>query len=146
MNSPPETPDFKVTDRRAFRPDGSPRDTAGPGPKPETPSPESAEAPRPASPPVAAEADVAGDAAPRTVTFSGFIASLGAQALSLAADRAPERLEGVREIVAILEMLRDKTEGRRSDDESRLLEGVLFELRMTYVSRAPGPGRAPTSA
>ena len=32
-------------------------------------------------------------------------------------------------------MLEDKTRGRRTPDEDRLLEGLLFELRMAYVQK-----------
>jgi hypothetical protein len=37
--------------------------------------------------------------------------------------------------VAILEMLRDKTEGRRTAQEDALLADLLFQLRMAYVER-----------
>jgi hypothetical protein len=121
----PETPDFKVTDRRQFRADGSPRD-----------------AEERSAPPADPAADT-GDRRP--VTFSGFVASLGAQALA-AGTEGGSGLGAVREVVAILEMLKEKTEGRRSDDESRILDGVLFELRMTYVSRAGDPARTAPSA
>jgi hypothetical protein len=42
---------------------------------------------------------------------------------------------GAREIIGILEMLKDKTEGRRTPDEDALLSELLFELRMAYVGR-----------
>ena len=47
----------------------------------------------------------------------------------------PEALAGARQIVAILEMLKDKTEGRRTADEDALLDELLFQLRMAYVER-----------
>jgi hypothetical protein len=31
-------------------------------------------------------------------------------------------------------VLREKTEGRRTPDEDRILEGILYELRMAYVA------------
>ena len=45
-------------------------------------------------------------------------------------------LAGARQIVAILEMLKDKTEGRRTANEDALLAELLFQLRMAYVERA----------
>lgn len=45
-------------------------------------------------------------------------------------------LEGARHIISVLEMLKDKTEGRRSAEEDRLLEGLLYELRVAWVSRS----------
>jgi hypothetical protein len=32
-------------------------------------------------------------------------------------------------------MLKDKTEGRRTESEDQVLAGVLYELRMGYVAR-----------
>jgi hypothetical protein len=69
--------------------------------------------------------------------------SLASQAMALLSgeglpeDASPEeRLEGARSIIAILEMLKDKTEGRRTAPEDEVLEGLLFELRMGYVAKA----------
>lgn len=73
--------------------------------------------------------------------FAGLILSLGAQAsllLGLAEgpeDDPPPDLEGAQAIISLLEVLREKTEGRRTEDEERVLEGILYELRMAYVSR-----------
>jgi hypothetical protein len=52
----------------------------------------------------------------------------------------PEALEGVQSIIAILEMLKDKTEGRRSSAEDALLDDLLFQLRMAFVEAARGAG------
>jgi hypothetical protein len=75
--------------------------------------------------------------------FSGFLMSLAGQAAALMAGEGlpegsskEEGLEGARSIIAILEMLKDKTEGRRSAAEDELLDGLLFELRMGYVAKA----------
>ena len=40
-------------------------------------------------------------------------------------------------MIGVLEMLKDKTEGRRTPQEDQLLDGLLYELRMAYVA---GPG------
>ncbi len=115
---------FTVSDRRHFTPEGQARDEEGG--KAEPPAPH---APGPAGP-----------AGP--VDFAQFLLSLGAQAAALLSgagtDKPEERasaLDGARSVIAILEMLRDKTEGRRTSDEDRLLEGLLFELRMAFVER-----------
>ncbi len=54
------------------------------------------------------------------------------------AEGAPPReaLQDARALISILEMLKDKTEGRRTPDEDRILEGVLYELRLGYLARA----------
>jgi hypothetical protein len=40
--------------------------------------------------------------------------------------------------IDILEMIRDKTQGNLDPDESRLLEGVLHDLRMRFVEASKG--------
>jgi hypothetical protein len=61
--------------------------------------------------------------------------SLGAQALE-ALEARPPALQQARTMIAVLEMLRDKSEGRRTAEESEVLEGLLYELRMTFVERS----------
>lgn len=44
-----------------------------------------------------------------------------------------------RETIDLLEMLKDKTKGNLTQDEERLFEHVLYELRMLYVEKSkPG--------
>ncbi len=45
-------------------------------------------------------------------------------------------LEGARDSIEMLDMVRRKTEGNLNDDERRLLDHVLFQLRMNYVEVA----------
>jgi hypothetical protein len=72
--------------------------------------------------------------------FAGLLLSLGAQAsllLGLGDEEepgAPPDLRGAQAIISLLEVLRDKTEGRRTPDEERILQGILYELRMAYVA------------
>ena len=61
----------------------------------------------------------------------------------LAGQKADEKdaagsLEAARQIISILEMLEEKTRGRRTPEESRILDELLFQLRMGYVQRAGG--------
>ena len=120
---------FTVSDRRHFTAEGRPREDApsdAPEPsRPTTPSPgprHSAETP--------------------PAEFSHFILGLAAEAgRFLSGEGVPEgapreeALAGARSIVAILEMLKDKTEGRRTAPEDTLLTQLLFQLRMAYVER-----------
>ena len=46
--------------------------------------------------------------------------------------------------IDVLLMLRDKTRGNRSEQESRLLEDILYDLQMRFVRAARGP--SPPSA
>jgi hypothetical protein len=40
--------------------------------------------------------------------------------------------------IDILEMIREKTEGNLDSDETRLIEGVLHDLRMRFVEASKG--------
>jgi hypothetical protein len=154
---------FSVNDRRHFTPDGRVREET----EPETPpaSDEPSDPATPVSPPVEPEVAEA-EAAPRIdersespppgseppsefdpVDFSQFIFSLGAQAgMLLAGQGLPEgadpkeALDGARSIISIVEMLRDKTDGRRTPREDEVIEGLLYELRMAYVERSRAGG------
>jgi hypothetical protein len=125
---------FTVSDRRHFTPEGEPRsEDARPSPPP--PAEKRVEE----SPASRTAPSLAGEKA----DFSGFLMSLAGQAAALMAGEGlpegsskEEGLEGARSIIAILEMLKDKTEGRRTAAEDELLEGLLFELRMGYVAKA----------
>jgi hypothetical protein len=52
-------------------------------------------------------------------------------------------LELARQNIELLELMRDKTRGNRTPDEDRLLEQLLFELRMRFVDvqKSAGGGR-----
>ncbi len=126
---------FTVSDRRHFTPEGQARD--------EDDAPEAAPAPTSASARPAGDEGPPRSRAAGPVEFTQFLLSLGAQAASLLSapvtDEAAAHasaLEGAQSVIAILEMLRDKTEGRRTPDEDRLLDGLLFELRMAFVERS----------
>jgi len=47
--------------------------------------------------------------------------------------------------IDVLLMLRDKTRGNRSEEESRLLEDILYDLQMRFVraARRPSPASGP---
>jgi Domain of unknown function (DUF1844) len=119
---------YTVSDRRHFTPEGRPRDD-DPGTGAAQPDPAA-----PARPPLAEEGPA---------DFSHFLMGLAAEAgRLLAGEGVPEGtpgaelLAGARQIVAILEMLKEKTEGRRTEQEDALFAALLFQLRMAYVERA----------
>jgi len=49
-------------------------------------------------------------------------------------------LEGARSVISILDMLKEKTEGRRTSAEETLLDELLFQLRMAYVEKTRAEG------
>ena len=122
---------FTVSDRRHFTPEGRPRDDGAGEADPES---------TPATPAVP---DPLPGAAEGPADFSHFVLGLAAEAgRLLAGEGVPEGtpplevLAGARQIVAILEMLKDKTEGRRTAAEDAIVAELLFQLRMAYVERA----------
>jgi hypothetical protein len=148
---------FTVSDRRHFTADGRPREETEPEASDARPGETASPPPRESATPPPGEQPPAefreppprgeGDAGVGPADFSQFLLSLGAQASilltgqGLPEDAGPEEaLDGARSIISILEMLRDKTDGRRTKQEDEVIEGLLFELRMAYVetSRAGG--------
>jgi hypothetical protein len=126
---------FTVSDRRQFTPDGRPRDDAEERPVPEAPT---HPAPPEASPPRTSGAPA---------DFSQFLLTLAAQAsMLLSGEGLPEgkgpgdALEGARSVISILDMLKEKTEGRRTSAEETLLDEILFQLRMVYVEKTRAGG------
>jgi hypothetical protein len=138
MSESDEKP-FTVNDRRHFTADGDARDTPA---EPAPPSVGGGASEPPAEPPVS-------EGAPRRpagpVDFGSFVFSLGAQAGALLSGAAVEEgmsaedaLAHAQQIISILEMLEDKTQGRRTPDEDRLIEELLYQLRMAYVQKKQG--------
>lgn len=146
---------FTVRDRRRINLDSE--ESVDPTP---SPPPTEATASRPPAPPAEPPSGVAEPGVPETadapgrtaaaagpppkVDFAGFVASLAAQAATVLGDdeHQEEGEASAREIIAILEMLQDKTEGRRTSDETQIIESVLFQLRMYFVNRGGTGGRA----
>ena len=123
---------FKVQDRRRFSASGEARQDAEAA---DTTAGQAASATEPTMPP--------GEHPP--LTFDAFFMGLSTQALALLGEipdpvqgRTVVDLDGARQIIDILGMLRDKTRGNLDDREAALLDGALYQLRMKYVDRANG--------
>jgi Domain of unknown function (DUF1844) len=111
---------FKVTDRRR-RPeaDDSPQPAASQDEAPPTPAPPGPPAER---------------------SLAGLFMMLASSAV-VALGHAPDPLTGQRQIdlvqaaeaIDLLLLLREKTEGHRSDGESRMLEELIYDLQLRYV-------------
>jgi hypothetical protein len=143
-----ESKPFTVNDRRLFTREGEKREAEeAPPPK----APQEAAAPRPAVPPPArgrAEAPpTPGPDPDRQLDFVGLLISLGTQASVLlmgdpgagGEKRGPD-LAGARAFISLLEVLKEKTEGRRTAEEDEVLESLLYELRMGYVALSGAGG------
>ena len=159
-----DQPNFKVTDRRLFNADGSPRDVP-PEEKPEEPkvaattepAAAAAVAPEPAQAETSAPApdddeefsaeDLADARDPASFTsFMMSIASNAASALGMMEHPVTHQREVDIELgkhwIDILGMLEKKTDGNLTPQEKRMLEGLLSDLRMQYVSLVNSPQQA----
>jgi hypothetical protein len=156
-----ETPNFKVTDRRLFNPDGTPRDV----PPEEKPEPKLDAPPELASAPTPPPEAVAGaqSTQPQDVTtpahepadadeeelpdaenpagFANFIMSIASNAASSlgmmehpVTHKREVDLELAKHWIDILGMLERKTKGNLVPQEEKILESLLADLRMQYVS------------
>ncbi|HSB62099.1 MAG TPA: DUF1844 domain-containing protein [Vicinamibacteria bacterium] len=127
---------FTVSDRRHFTADGQPRE-----------DPPASEPGRSAAEGTASPGGLPAGGPPPEADFTSLVVSLATQAsLLLGGHGLPEGaapgegLAGARSLISILEMLQEKTEGRRTPAESAVLENLLYELRMAYVAAAKGAG------
>jgi hypothetical protein len=59
-------------------------------------------------------------------------------------ERIPPNLEIAKHYVDMLQILEDKTKNNLTDEEKKLLDQVLYEIRMRYVQA--GSGGAPPAA
>src|SRR5437867_10099011 len=137
-----EEESFKVTDRRGRASEAGP---AGPvAPRSAEPRPSSARAPR--AEPVD-RSGVSGVAEAGGPTLQGLFMMFASSALINLGEAADpvtgERrvdLEQAREAIDVLVLLRDKTSGNRTEQESRLPEEIVYDLQMRFV-RAAEAGR-----
>jgi len=130
-----EASPFKVVDRRSFATDGSRRETVSeeaPGAK-EPPKTEG----RPTGPAVEDEFDVGADELSGFDTLVSYLGTTAMFQLGLMAgpggERIPPDLANARRTIEMLEVLEQKTRGNLTASEIRLLEDVLYELRMGFV-------------
>jgi len=159
-----EQPTFKVTDRRLFNADGSPRDLPAEE-KPETPAATAPEvapvaqetqtAPEPqvaasaAQEPSAAEEefteeDLADARDPASfVSFLMMLAQNAASTLGMVEHPVTHQrdvdVESGKHWIDVLGMLQKKTAGNLTPQEKRMLDGLLADLRMQYVSLVNSP-------
>ncbi len=150
-DSPEESEErgFKITDRRHWAreeaQEPSPAEPEAPSPPPEAEAPPRPEATPKAEAPPEAEAPPV-EELPQAdfhylVVFLGTQALLcmGEQADAAAGEKFEKNLPGAKHAIDLLGVIQEKTKGNLDDDESKLLESLLYDLRMRYV-QATGPG------
>jgi hypothetical protein len=126
---------FTVQDRRRFSPEtGEPREeTAG---QPEASAERADAAPQGSASP---GGETSQEALPE-INFSTFVISLSTQALMHLGEMAnplggqvESDLPVAKQMIDIIGMLKEKTQGNLNASENQLMEDVLFDLRMKYV-------------
>ncbi len=167
MTMQEDQPTFKVTDRRLFNADGSPRDL----PLEEKPKPTAAEAPEtvaaapareeaqatpepevsasPEQEPPAAEEELSEEEFPDArdpasfINFLMVLAQNAASSLGMVENPVSRQrevdLDAGKQWIDVLGMLQKKTAGNLTTQEHRMLEGLLADLRMQYVSLVNSP-------
>jgi hypothetical protein len=139
-----EEESFKVTDRRGR---GDLPSGAGPDSAEAASSPRGPTRDRAAHPP---SSEVPDGASPSDLGAL-FMMFASSALINLGAVPDPETderrldLGQAQAAIDVLLMLRDKTRGNRSEQESRLLEDVLYDLQMRFVRASRGPSPASAS-
>jgi hypothetical protein len=79
------------------------------------------------------------------LTFANIVLMFGTTALvhlGAAGDPAGGEqrvdLEQAKQVIEMLDVLKQKTAGNLTDQETRILDGILFDLRMRYVEAIKG--------
>lgn len=126
---------FKVVDRRSFAADGSKRESVPEQTRATTETPRTESRVR-----EPAAEDELGPGEDELSGFDTLVSYLGTTAmfqLGLMAgpggERIPPDLANARRTIEMLEVLEQKTRGNLTASEIRLLEDVLYELRMGFV-------------
>ncbi len=145
MNDENEPGGFKIKDRRLFTEEGDL--------KSETPDEEdSPQAAPPAAEPAASQPSSPSAGTPDhqsssqggvpPMDFSSFVLSLATtgmvhlgEIVDPAVGQKQENLDGAKQLIEILSLLKEKTEGNLSAEEAQLLEGLLHELRLGFLSK-----------
>ena len=86
---------------------------------------------------------------PAGISFAGFVLSLATTAAvhfgDIADPNTGERLQpdlvAAHQMIDLIAMLQDKTKGNLTDDESKLVDDLLYELRLRFVQAQQGERR-----
>jgi Domain of unknown function (DUF1844) len=139
---------FKVVDRRLFTPEGELRKEVAEQQDrereaPSAPVAAAAGANAPKTAPVTPSATPPAEAPKRSPAFENLIRSLGQNAAMLLGGYADPRtgqpvldLEGAREMIDMLDALREKTRGNLAPEEDTLLLDVLGNLKLAFMEMA----------
>jgi len=127
---------FRVTDKRSFQKDGEER----------APDVREEEAEKTQAQPSSEEKSETSEQKkppPPPIDFPSYILSYYTQGLVLLGEvpnpysgKKEEDVDAAKHTIDILAMLKEKTKGNLSQDEEKLLENVLYELRMKFMAKS----------
>ena len=137
MTKEQDEQNFKVTDKRSFREDGEPGAAESAAKVDDSPIGDAASAKEDS----ASNREADSDSRP-PIDFPSYILSYYTQGLVLLGEvpnpytnKKEEDMDAARHMIDILSMLEQKTKGNLSPEESKLLESVLYELRMKFMAK-----------
>ncbi len=138
-----EPSNFKVVDRRSFGADGTPREV----PREETKAPEP---PKPAAPDNIRSRREEEDFEEGPTGFDTLVSYLSTTAMfqlgllpGPSGEPIPVDLANARRTIDLLEILQQKTRGNLTPDEAKLVEDVIYDLRLSFVEMTKRLARKP---
>jgi hypothetical protein len=130
---------FKVDDRRQFTAQGDPIVTGVEGVESKEDPPQPTQE---ASEEAGEQQSPSEEEGQSEVDFAGFLLSLATSAMAYlgevpdpASGSTAENLPAAKQMIDILSILQVKTKGNLEQDEERLLDHLLYELRMKYLKK-----------
>jgi len=125
-------PGFVVKDKRLFAESGEARTT-------EEQTTPAAEEPKPVTP-EAAQFSKEKEPDYPPINFTNFVLSLSTSAIFHFGDfpeqdggKTQKNLPAAKQTIDILDMLNEKSKGNLNENETNLIQGVLYELKLRYV-------------
>ena len=127
---------FKVVDRRSFTSEGN-RVPGQPEKEEEKQEPESRVSPSPATAPHVEPEPEVEEASERFAMLVSYLSTTAMFQLGLlpgpGGEYIPSDLANASRTIDLLEVLQEKTRGNLTSQESKLLDEVLYELRMSFL-------------
>jgi len=85
---------------------------------------------------------------PESLSFTAFVLSLASTAAihfgdlpdPVSGERGQPNLDGAAQVIELLSLLAQKTRGNLTAEERKVLEQVLYELRLRFVEASGGAG------
>ena len=137
-----ESSSFKVVDRRSFSSDGSRREASEAERRREVQQPPAARssASREMGGAIAGEPEAEAGFEEGPASFETLVSYLSTTAMfqlgllpGPGGERIPADFANARRTIDLLEVLQQKTQGNLTEDEARMIQEVLYELRLSFV-------------